>query len=292
MTSTVIFGGGFIAKSLVEYLPPGHQITVVSRLSTAVKNIFPHVIALSTPNEISPSARYDVAVFCSGPSTPNGVSKEAAVHCTASLKASLRACRGSKNFIYVSSGGAFYEPSEQPMQELHPVDRNNSYALLHATNEDILRLDSSIPSRISLRLGNPFGRHQDPKRSVGFVTECVKCAIEGRELVIVGDGSTCRDFFHVKTISEAINFIWASSVAGFEPYNLATGTSHTLLEVISMVESVTGKSIKKHFCENGRVYRPTVKLMISKFKRDFPEVALLNTLDGVKLLGLELEALP
>ena len=56
------------------------------------------------------------------------------------------------------------------------------------------------------------------------------------------DGTCVRDYVHVADIAGAHLRALNSGGAGFSAYNIGTGTSHSVREVIEAVERVTGKS--------------------------------------------------
>lgn len=70
--------------------------------------------------------------------------------------------------------------------------------------------------------------------------------LKGEELPIFGDGTQSRDFTFVDDIARGT--ILASKKVGFEIINLGGGNNpHTLLELVSLMEKISGKKAKLKF---------------------------------------------
>lgn len=286
MTSTrraLVVGGGFIARSLVSAFTDHFRTTVVSRFSDYFELAWPMVDARGSLSSLDSGIDWDLVVFCSGPSTPSAVSPVLSEKSTLELRCLLEKTVRSRAFVYMSSGGALYAPTEGTLSEHSVTDLSSSYASMHLRNEQLVRSYVSIPSRISFRLGNPFGVYQDPSRSVGFVSQALICALEGRELEILGDGSTQRDFFHVSSISKALLTIDYSRCREFELFNFGSGESTSLLGVIDCVEKATNRTIKAKFSQINSVGRPAVKLSVDKLRAYFPGVSVIGLKEGVEI---------
>lgn len=290
MQSLLIFGRGFIAKSLIQYAPTTCDVTVVSPAASKTNTVFAKTTLVARAEDLDANRSYDVAVFCSGPATPSGVSPDAAVRCRADFTAALGASVNAKAFVYMSSGGAIYKPLEQPLCESDPLDHSNTYGVMHLANENQLESFLSIPRRVSFRLGNPFGIHQQPQRSVGFVKECFNCAFEDRTLRVAANGLPRRDFFHVKTVSNAVKWVSNAALTGFEIFNLASGVNHSLAEIVALVEHSTGKTIRRAPEVDTKDTRMTVSLSMSKFQNTAPSCDLVGAPAGIQLLSCELSA--
>lgn len=65
------------------------------------------------------------------------------------------------------------------------------------------------------------------------------------------DGTCVRDYIHVSDLAKAhgLALDYLESGGRTATFNLGTGTGYSVLEVLSMVEQVTGQTITKNFCE-------------------------------------------
>ena len=287
MKSILIFGRGFLAQSLLDYIPPSVEIALVSKFSETTKNDRVNTRYFSDIRLLPKRFDWDLVIFCSGPSDPSTLTAEAATLCTAQLRGALASSLSAKAFMYMSSGGAIYAPSQEPMNENHTLDIQSTYSLMHSQNELALQHATSIPARISLRLGNPFGRRQDPSRSVGFVTKTYRCAVAREVLDVVSNGEITRDFFHVRSLLEILFHDNLKAFRGFEIYNFGCGRSVSLNQIVDVVESVTRRSVIKNYLRNIAVRRPVVELDVGKLARHFPKLEIVPACGGVALLNQE-----
>ncbi len=284
MRSMLIVGGGFISQSIIKSMASVFEITVLTRFPDAVRSASPNIhVFIDVGDLVSAKLHFDLVVFCSGPSSPARITAEAANNCTLQLSLLLSGAISCEVFVYLSSGGAIYMPSVELLTEASLVASHEKYASMHLENEGLLGRQVQFRACVSLRLGNPFGEFQDPDRSVGFVTQSIKCAVERTELCVHGDGAVSRDFFHVDSISNLLLSSHLSELEGFHVFNFGSGVSHSLVEVIRCVESCFGVTLKTRFLLGESTCRPVVRLDVSKLKYYFPTLQVVGLVDGVEL---------
>jgi len=284
----LIYGGGFISRSLVQGLSQRFHITVITRFADFFRQSWPMVDALENLSSLDSTIKWDLVVFCSGPSTPASISDSASNRCSVELQRVLDVASQSSAFVYMSSGGALYAPTENLLTEESIVDPSSLYALMHTRNEKLVEKCVDIPSRICFRLGNPFGLFQDPNRSVGFVSQALMCAINETELKIVGDGLVVRDFFHVSSIAKVLSVIDFDSIRRFDIYNFGSGESASLLDVIRHIQGSTGRVIQQRKVPGGVVARPVVRLNVDKLHAHFPAIDIVGLQQGIDLAFQEI----
>jgi UDP-glucose 4-epimerase len=98
---------------------------------------------------------------------------------------------------------------------------------------------------VCLRYFNVFGPRQDPQSEYSAVIpRFVAMILEGRQPVIYGDGMQSRDFVYVGDVVRA-NLLAATEpgVAG-GVFNVARGTSVTLLELLQILRDLLGRDIE------------------------------------------------
>jgi UDP-glucose 4-epimerase len=97
---------------------------------------------------------------------------------------------------------------------------------------------------IALRYFNVFGPGQDPDSPYSAVIPIfVKHALEGTVATIYGDGMQSRDFLHVDDVADANLRALESDATGLV-VNIASGKSHTLLELVDAIKAVTHRTLK------------------------------------------------
>jgi UDP-glucose-4-epimerase GalE len=169
------------------------------------------------------------------------------------------AARLVKHFVFSSTCATYGEPIETPIPETHPQQPINSYG------ETKLAVERALPHfaraygirSLTLRYFNAAGA--DPDGEIGedhspeihIIPRAIEAATGGRGLEVFGDdyptpdGTCLRDYIHVTDIADAhvraLETIVETGKSG--AYNLGTGHPHSVREVISTVEKVTGRHV-------------------------------------------------
>ncbi|KRL04514.1 NAD-dependent epimerase/dehydratase family protein [Liquorilactobacillus oeni] len=101
----------------------------------------------------------------------------------------------------------------------------------------------AIPT-VATRFFNVYGPKQNPQSPysgvLSIITECFK---NNSEFTLFGDGGQARDFIYVEDVVSALNLLLRSD-AQHDVYNVATGRTATLLDVINEMEKIVGKPLK------------------------------------------------
>lgn len=175
---------------------------------------------------------------------------------------------GVTNLIFSSSATVYGEPHELPMVETHPTGQNitNSYGRTKYFLEQIFKDIQKVEgwNVIMLRYFNPVGAHKSGKigeNPIGvpenLMPYTAQVAIGKRpELRVFGndydtkDGTGARDYIHVLDLAAghvaALKKIKEN--CGLKIYNLGTGVSYTVLEMVAAFEKASGKEIKYKIC--------------------------------------------
>ena len=155
----------------------------------------------------------------------------------------LEFCRAKKagRLIFVSSA-MYGVPQYLPIDERHPVDPTNPYSWSKASAEDLCRaygklfgLDITI-----LRPFNIYGRGQRPD----FLVASVVGQVKGSGRVKVHDLAPRRDYLHVDDMAEAFLRAAAGRKRGLKVFNIGSGRSHSVREVIETAFLFAGKPRK------------------------------------------------
>lgn len=152
------------------------------------------------------------------------------------LEASRQA--GIEHFIFASTGGAIYGEQEYfPADEKHPIHPECPYGAAKKCGEIYLDYFSRTYHfcGVALRFGNVYGPRQNPKGEAGVVAIFSERLLDGRELVINGDGEQTRDYIYVGDVVEAV--IRASSLSeGFHVFNVGWGRELSLLDLVASMK--------------------------------------------------------
>ena len=167
-----------------------------------------------------------------------------------------------KKLVFSSSATVYGTPKHLPYDEDHPTSSINPYGRTKLHVEEMLSdLSDSDPqwSIAVLRYFNPVGAHESamigelptghPNNLMPYILQVASGRLT--ELNIFGndyptrDGTGERDYIHVMDLAEghlsALKFI--GNQTGWHAFNLGTGNSITVLELVHAFESVTHQKI-------------------------------------------------
>lgn len=153
-----------------------------------------------------------------------------------------------KKVVFTSSGGTIYGiPQEVPIKENHPKNPICSYGITKLTIEKYLSLYKHLYNLdyTVLRLSNPYGPYHQ-SLTQGLINVILYKAINNEELEIWGDGKVERDYIYIDDTVEALSLV--KDVETEEKvFNIGSGQSYSICDIINEVEKIAGKSIKKNF---------------------------------------------
>jgi UDP-glucose 4-epimerase len=165
-----------------------------------------------------------------------------------------------KNFVFSSSAAVYGQPevpSGALITEQAPCSPINPYGATKLESELLSRAmaDSNGLKVAALRYFNVAGagRSELGDQYIFNLVPIVFDALERREKPIVfgndyntPDGSCIRDYVHVQDLAEAhisaMDYVEKSD-AGFTAINIGTGIGASVIEVLNMIQDVTGISI-------------------------------------------------
>ena len=154
--------------------------------------------------------------------------------------------RPGVGLTFVSSGGAVYgDVSHLPVDEETRCRPISAYGLSKLMAEDSIAAYSAryeIPARI-LRVSNAYGPRQDAANGQGVIGALLRAARTDRSVTVYDEGRAVRDFVHVGDVAKAIVALRPSQS---EPQvvNVGGGTGHSVLQILEMVERLTGAPLR------------------------------------------------
>jgi UDP-glucose 4-epimerase len=178
-----------------------------------------------------------------------------------SLIQAMQSC-GIKTLVFSSSATVYGDPIYLPYDEDHPTKPTNPYGRNKLQIEDILRdlSASDIDWKIScLRYFNPVGAHESgiigenpngvPNNLMPVIGQVVNGILPS--LNIFGDdydtpdGTGKRDYIHVMDLAEGhlAALIWLQANPGCHNFNLGSGDSYSVLDLLRHFEQASGQKI-------------------------------------------------
>ncbi|MBI5460315.1 SDR family oxidoreductase [Methanobacterium sp.] len=251
-------GLGFIGSHLVEELCQENEVVIVDNESTGnIKNI-KHLeldnisLDLGDITEIDLEKSFEGcdyvfhhAAMASVPASVADPLNCNLVNVTGTLKV-LIASRDNnvKKVVFASSAAVYGDNTDFPLSENTPLKSISPYALSKATGEMYCQLFADIYglSTISLRYFNVFGPRQDPNSQyASVIPHFISSMLNNERPVIFGDGQQSRDFIYVKHIVDANLKACQTKEAG--AFNIATGMSTTVNQLVDIINEVLGKDL-------------------------------------------------
>ena len=148
------------------------------------------------------------------------------------------------HFVFFSSGGTVYGNAPgRANVETDPCLPIGSYGRAKRVAERLITTYASYHGLACtiLRISNPYGYPVPPNRAQGLIPHALRCAANGQTLTLWGDGSARKDFLHYTDFLSALELVLAQRLTG--TFNLSAGESHSVTEVIGLVEKHTGRRV-------------------------------------------------
>lgn len=156
--------------------------------------------------------------------------------------------RDRLHFIFFSSGGTIYGNAPgRPSAERDPCQPIGRYGKAKRAAEEIIETYAARHGLACtiLRISNPYGYPVPQSRAQGIIPHALRCAASGQPLTLWGDGHAKKDFLYYTDFLSALDQVIAKKLTG--TYNLSAGESHSVREVIALVEKHSGRAINLQF---------------------------------------------
>jgi len=156
--------------------------------------------------------------------------------------------RDRLHFIFFSSGGTIYGNAPgRPNSESDPCQPIGRYGKAKRAAEEMIETHAARHGLACtiLRISNPYGYPVPQSRAQGIIPHALRCAASGQPLTLWGDGHAKKDFLYYTDFLSALDQVIAKKLTG--TYNLSAGESHSVREVIALVEKYSGRAINLQF---------------------------------------------
>ncbi len=193
----------------------------------------------------------------------------------------LELCRINKAKMIFFSSYVYGHPQYQPIDENHPVQAFNPYAQTKVICESLCEgynRDFKVPVTI-FRPFNIYGTGQNPDF---LIPSIIQQARNGK--IVIKDDRPKRDYIHVVDIVRAvIKAIEKVDDDKLNVYNLGTGISYSVKEIVDIVRSIFSSEIE-YLCTNE--FRPNDVMDtiadISKIKAELNWQPAISIQDGLR----------
>ncbi|HQU90724.1 MAG TPA: SDR family oxidoreductase [Pyrinomonadaceae bacterium] len=253
-------GAGFIGSNLADALiRRGAKVTIIDNLITGFRENLKEITGdfdfvegdIADAEVIGRAVKGIDFIFHEAalPSVPRSVANPVETHdaCVNGTFNLLNAAREAnvKRVIYAASSSAYGDQQTLPKVETMAPEPLSPYAAAKLTGEYYCRVFAQVYGleTFSLRYFNVFGPRQNPSSQYsGVISRFIDAFMKGGSPVIYGDGEQSRDFTYIDNVVDAnIRAMEATSGSG-QVMNVANGERVSLLELVEVMKSVTGRT--------------------------------------------------
>jgi UDP-glucose 4-epimerase len=188
------------------------------------------------------------------------------------------AAREVPRIVFASSSTVYGNREGVALTETTPPQPLTVYALTKLAGEHLLRLYGAMHgfSHCSLRLFNVYGPRQATDHPYANVTcKFSHAAANGLPVNLYGDGEQSRDFVYVGDVVRA--FMAVLERSEHELYNVGTGTTARINDLISELGAIAGRKLEVEQCAPWPNDIRSIRADTSRFAGEFgfrPEVPL------------------
>jgi len=286
-------GAGFIGSNLVhDLVRKGHDVVVVDPLHTGSRELIRDV-----PVEFYHMAFHEFyktgkwkdmdGLYHLGKPSASPMYRESRERLLESINGSIAALemiRETGVKMVSASTSSVYNGLEPPHREdmvINPTDFYTEARIFEERNAKIYEDFYGIRWN-EMRFFSIYGpREQFKKNFANLVTQFLWAAKRGEQPVIYGNGEQKRDFVYVDDVVDALERAMASSHNGI--YNVGTGKSYSLNEMLGMLEKRLNVDIKPKYIENPmKNYVMVTLASTEKAKRDLGFEAKVGLEEGIR----------
>lgn len=241
-------GAGFIGSHLVEHLVSiGAKVTIIDNFSTGyIENIIVVQslikIVIGDLGDLLRLNRIDLSNFdyifhiaanaFIPPSVENPIyDYYTNLNNTLMLLEALRRLANPPRLVFTSSAAVYGNPFSLPIRESDPTFPISPYGVSKLASERYVSVYCQIYNlrATSLRLFSVYGPRQRKQVIFDILDKLRK---NPDHLEVYGDGSQIRDFVYVLDVIQAMMLAATVTPGKGEVYNVASGTTHSISDVI------------------------------------------------------------
>lgn len=152
-----------------------------------------------------------------------------------------------KKVLFTSSSAVYGNIADTPRREDMPVILENPYAIDKFASERYAMFYEKvygIPT-VAVRFFNVYGPRQKAQgKSAGVCTIILDCLLNDKEFRLNGDGKQTRDYMYVTDAVDATLMLLKDPQISGKIFNVASGKSVSLIDLIVAFEEITGKKLK------------------------------------------------
>jgi nucleoside-diphosphate-sugar epimerase len=266
-TYLVTGGAGFIGSNLVDaLLKAGHHVRVVDNFATGKRENLAHVaqqidlhdISITDPEPLAAAMRgvdyvFHLAALGSVPRSVKNPLETHETNATGTLNVLIAARdAGVKRVVFAGSSSAYGDvDAEYKSEDMLPRPLS-PYAVTKLTGEQYCQVFTHVYGleTVVVRYFNVFGPRQDPlSMYAAVIPKFITAMLDDSPPTVEGDGLQSRDFTYIDNVIHGnLLACHTDGVAG-QTFNIACGDRIDLLEMIALINKLTGKQIEPVFTD-------------------------------------------
>ena len=199
------------------------------------------------------------------------------------LEAARRA--GVRRVVYASSSSVYGDNPELPKREDQRPSPISPCAVSKAAGEQYAAVWTRLygVETVGLRYFNVFGPRQDPASEyAAVIPRFILWALRATPLEVHGDGMQSRDFTYIDNVVDANLLAAEAPQASGEVFNVGCGRRVSLLDIVSRLERLVGRSLERRHTPSRAGDVPHTLADIDKAKRLMGYTAAVDFDEGLR----------
>ncbi|MGC8663394.1 MAG: NAD-dependent epimerase/dehydratase family protein [Thermoplasmata archaeon] len=253
-------GAGFIGSNLAHKLiESGHEVTVVDSLHTGSKNLISDINVefyhLRVDEYFHERKWKDFdGIFHLGKPSSTPIYKENREKISESVNGTIAVLEMSKEMdakLVTASSSSLYNGLEPPHNESMIIKPTDFYTEARLVEERLAKVYEDFYGIRwnAMRFFSVYGPGEQFKKNfANLISQFIWALNKNERPVIYGDGNQRRDFIYIDDVVNALMLAMKSNQNGI--FNVGTGKSYSLNDVISILKNKTDRDIKPKYIDN------------------------------------------
>ena len=152
--------------------------------------------------------------------------------------------------VHFSSSEAYGSARTIAMSEQHPLEPLTPYAASKAASDHLVRTYAATfgVDALVVRPFNNYGPRQNDQQYAGIIPTMLRCAFEGREFQMFGDGQQTRDYIYAADTARAVLELYRCEQARGQVVNIGSGQEISMMALKEKIERILRKPIPTRQC--------------------------------------------
>jgi UDP-glucose 4-epimerase len=189
-----------------------------------------------------------------------------------------------RKIVFASSGGTVYGVKNFKSNELSDTRPYTPYGMSKLFIENLL---SYAETKYNIaydiyRMSNVYGEDQVTQKGLGFIHAALENAINGKPIVIYGDGSNTRDYIYIDDVCNFLSLSIRKPLTVSDTYNVCCNNSVSLNDIMNIIKNDLGISFTVEFQPARKSDVASICLDNSKILNQFPQFRFVTIREGIE----------